>query len=152
MNTEGATQDDESLGALFEEPDEKGNSPERASDERVVGQVDPNLDFVVEKSELIKTQESDESLKPVWNEAKRPGELGDEYVGYYADNGVLLRSWTTLSIPASDHWMVKRQIVVPQVYSKKILEMAHKGNLAGHMGVRKILGKIVLFLLTQSER
>ncbi len=91
MDTKGATQD-ESLGALFEEPDEKGNSPERASDERVVGQEEPNLNFVVEKSELIKAQEGDESLKPVWNEAKRLNELGDKYVGYYENNGMLLRS------------------------------------------------------------
>ncbi len=39
--------------------------------------------------------------------------------------------------------MVKRQIVVPRVYRKKILEMAHEGNLAGHLGVRKTLGKIL---------
>ncbi len=74
VDTERATQEKESLGALFEETDEKGNSLERASDERVVGQVEPNLDYVVEKSELTEVQESDESLKPVWNEAKRLGE------------------------------------------------------------------------------
>ncbi len=61
MDTEGETQEDEGLGVLFEEPDEKGNNPERASDERVVGQVEPNLDFVVEKSEFINAQEGDES-------------------------------------------------------------------------------------------
>ncbi len=152
MDTMGATQEDEGLGALFEGPDEKGNSPEYAGDERVVGQVDPNLDFVVEKSEFIKTQESDESLKPVWNEAKRPGELGDEYVGYYVDNGVLLRNWRPLTAPISDRWMVKKQIVIPQVYRKKILEMSYEGNLPGHLGVRKTLGKILSFLLAQSER
>ncbi len=81
MNTEGAAQEDESLGALFEEPNEKGNSPEHASDERVAGQVEPNLNFVIEKSKLIKDQESDENLKHVWNEAKRLDELGDVYVG-----------------------------------------------------------------------
>ncbi len=65
MDTEGATQEDEGLGVLFEEPDKKGNNPERVSDEAVVGQVEPNLDFVVEKSELINAQESDRSLKPI---------------------------------------------------------------------------------------
>ncbi|XP_063868212.1 uncharacterized protein LOC135104613 [Scylla paramamosain] len=55
--------------------------------------------------------------------------------------------------PTSDHWMVKRQIVVPRVYRKKILEMAHEGNLAGHLGVTKNPRKNrVSFLLAQSER
>ncbi len=54
-----ATQEDRSLSVLFEEPAEKRNSPYLASDERIVGQVEPNLDFVVEKSELTKAQESD---------------------------------------------------------------------------------------------
>ncbi len=49
------------------------------NDETVVGHLD--FFFLVEKSELIKAQESNESLKPVWNEAKRLDELGNEYVG-----------------------------------------------------------------------
>ncbi len=100
MDTEGATQEDEGLGVLFEEPDEKGNNPECASDEPVVGQV--------EKSELIKAQESDESLNSVWNEANRLGEIDNEYVGYYVDNEVLMRSCRSLTAPTYDHWMVKR--------------------------------------------
>ncbi len=78
--------------------------------------MEPNLDFVVKKIELINAQESDESLKPVWNEVKRQGELGDEYVSYYVNNGVLLRSWRPLTAPTFDHWMVETQIVVAQVY------------------------------------
>ncbi len=73
-------------------------------------------------------------------------------MGYYVNNGVLIRSWRPLTTPTSDHWMVKRQIVVPLVYRKKILEMAHKGNLAGQLGTRKTLGKIQSFSLAQSER
>ncbi|XP_063879416.1 uncharacterized protein LOC135110719 [Scylla paramamosain] len=130
MDAEGATQEDEGLGVLFEEPDEKGTNPECTSGGPVVGQVGPNLDFLVQKNELIKAQESDESLKSAWNEANRLGELDNEYVGYYVNNGVLMRSWRPLTAPTSDHWMVKRQIVVPWVYRKKILEMAHEGGQA----------------------
>ncbi len=65
VDTKGAAQEDENLSALFEERDEKGNSLEYASNERVVGQVEPNLNFVIEKSELIKAQESAKNLKPV---------------------------------------------------------------------------------------
>ncbi len=54
-----ATQEDRSLSVLFEEPAEKRNSPYLTNDERIVGQVEPNHDFVVEKSELTKAQESD---------------------------------------------------------------------------------------------
>ncbi len=64
-----------------------------------------------------------------------------------------MRSWRPLTALTSDHWMVKRQIVVPRVYRKKILEMAHEGNPAGHLRVRKNLRKDpVSFLLAQIER
>ncbi len=42
-------------------------------------------------------------MKVIWNEAKRLSELDDEYVGYYVDNGVLMRSWRPLTAPTSDH-------------------------------------------------
>ncbi len=41
MDTEGALQEDEGLGVLFKEPDEKRTNPQCASGEPVVGQVEP---------------------------------------------------------------------------------------------------------------
>ncbi len=73
-----------------------------------MSQVEPNLDFVVEKNELIKAEESHESMKSIFNEAKRLGELDIEYVGYYVDNEVLMRSCMSLTAPIYDHLMVKR--------------------------------------------
>lgn len=138
-----AEQEDRGPDSTFVGVEEKGNRQENENNKMVECQVETNIDFVVEKNELVKAQEGDESLKPIWNEAKRLGDLDDEYVGYYVDRGILMRSWRPLETPASAHWMMKRQIVVPQVYRRKLLEMAHEGNLAGHLGVRKTLGKIL---------
>ena len=85
-------------------------------------------------------------MKILWTEAKRLGELDE-------NRGILMLSWRPLEVPASEQWKMKKIYiyVVLQVYRQKILEMEHKGNLAGHLGIKKTLGKILSFLLAQSE-
>lgn len=98
----------------------------------------------------MKEQEKDASLISLWKEAKRSDELDENFVGYYVDSGVLMRNWRPLEAPANEHWKEKKQIVVPQVYRQKILELAHEGNLAGHLEIRKTLEKMS-FLLAKGE-
>ena len=134
---------DQGLGVLFAEPCELENDISIGNIEKVEDHIEPKIDLEIEKSELVKEQEKDESLKSLWYEAKRSDVLDENFVGYYVNRGILMRSWRPLKVPAYEHWKMKQQIVVPQVYRQKILEMAHEGNLAGHLGIRKTLGKIL---------
>lgn len=140
---EEVTQEDQGLGVMFAEPNELENGRNIGNIERVEGHIEPKIDIEINKSELVREQESDESLKSLWDEAKRSDGSDENFVGHYVDRGVLMRSWRPLKVPAGEHWQVKTQIVVPQVYRQKILEMAHEGNLSGHLGIRKTLGKIL---------
>ncbi|KAK3886878.1 hypothetical protein Pcinc_008991 [Petrolisthes cinctipes] len=60
-------QEDQDQGVLFAEPCELENDQ---SNEKVESQIELKIDIEIEKSELVKEQEKDESLKSLWNEAK----------------------------------------------------------------------------------
>lgn len=143
VEPEETTHEDQDLQVLFAEPGEIETDQRDGNIEKVESQVEPKIDMEIEKSMLVGEQEKDESLKPLWDEAKKSDELDENFVGYYVDRGILMRSWRPLEVPADEHWNMKKQIVVPQVYRQKILEMAHEGNLAGHLGIRKTLRKVL---------
>ena len=69
--TEEEVQEDQNLGILFVEPCEIENNQSFENVEKVEDQIEPNVEMEIEKSELVKEQENDESLKSLWNEAKR---------------------------------------------------------------------------------
>ena len=54
-----------------------------------------------------------------------------------------MRNWRSVDAPSTHHWMMKRQIVVPEVYKIKVMEIAHEDSLSGHLGVRKTLKRIL---------
>ena len=97
--------------------------------------------FSVNTDELIKAQRADEKLKELYCEAER-GDVGEEYIGYYVQRGILMRNWRSVDAPSTHHWMIKRQIVVPELYKRKVMKMAHEGSFSGHLGVRKTLKRI----------
>ena len=140
---EEVTQEDPDLGDFFVEPSDLKISLGNEENNQVEQLVEPKVEIEIEKNTLIQEQEKDGSLKTLWNEARKADNVDEDYVGSYVEGGVLMRSWRPLDSPANEHWKVKRQIVVPQIYRKKILELAHEGSLAGHLGVRKTLGKIM---------
>ena len=98
--------------------------------------------FPVDTDELIKAQGADEKLKELYCEAKR-SDVCDGYIGYYVQKGVLMRSWRSVEAPSTHHWMIKKQIVIPEVYKRRVMEIAHEGSLSGHLGVRKTLRRIL---------
>lgn len=71
---------------------------------------------------------------------------------FYVRGGVLTRNWGLPDAPASDHWIVKRQIVIPEKYKERIMEVAHGDNLAGHLGVRTALRRFCQNFLGQISK
>lgn len=53
--------------------------------------------------------------------------------GYFVNDGVLMRKWTSPKMPCQDNWSIVFQVVVPSAYCLT----SHYHFLAGHMGVRK---------------
>lgn len=101
------------------------------------GKVFPSRD------ELKLEQEKDETLSPLFEEAISEDEVAAVSCGYFVVDGVLMRKWTSPKMSCQDDWSSVFQVVVPSAYRSDILHLAHDHCLAGHMGVRKTLDRVL---------
>ena len=53
-----------------------------------------------------------------------------------------MRKWSPPDVPLSAEWSVIHQIVVPKVYKRDILKLAHESPMGGHLGINKTNSKI----------
>ena len=92
---------------------------------------------------LVKAQREDVSLLPLFEQAQGSECESGPTTKYLLDDGVLFRRWLPPNYSQDDApWAAVDQIVVPSVYRKALLELAHDGHLSGHFGVRKTQDKI----------
>ncbi|KAG0718479.1 hypothetical protein GWK47_000795 [Chionoecetes opilio] len=92
---------------------------------------------------LVAAQKEDEGLWPMLEQAQESkGDTGPTTT-YYLKEGVLCRRWLPPTFSQADaSWAAVEQIVVPVPYRHTILELAHDGRFAGHLGSRKTLAKV----------
>ena len=95
------------------------------------------------RKKLIEYQENDPEIRELKEKALDKDEIQRVPVGYYVDNGVLMRKFRPPEVSVEDVWTVVNQIVVPKVYRKEIIAMAHDLPLGGHLGVNKTVEKIL---------
>lgn len=124
------------LGAVFDQhvsslPQEFGNDL----------QVSDGLSL--SRKQLITEQSSDPEIAELREKALPNDEIVKVPVGFYLEDGVLMRKWRPPDIPANEDLAVINQVVVPKVYRKDILTMAHSLPLGGHLGVNKTVNKIM---------
>ncbi|XP_063601112.1 uncharacterized protein LOC134777204 [Penaeus indicus] len=134
------------VGNLFEEElATNGDAVEVKKNEQgtIKMKIDILPDFVVDKKELVKFQMGDESLTGCWSEAKRNGGENDVTIGFYVHGDVLMRKWRPVDVPVSDHWEVRKQIVVPKEYREHVIALSHDSYLSGHLGVRKTTDRLL---------
>ena len=93
--------------------------------------------------ELIKQQESDPDLIPLWQEVLDDDEAAKVPTCFYRKSGVLMRKWRSPTAPCQDEWQVSHQIVVPSCYHNDILHLAHSSSLAGHLGINKTYQRVI---------
>ena len=62
---------------------------------------------------------------------------------YYTKSSVLMRKWSPPGRPTDEDWTAVHQVVVPPRYRKEILRLAHGIPMAGHLGVRKTVARIL---------
>ena len=102
--------------------------------------VDKLVEQVMNRDELVKAQQADDSLTSLHELAVDKTEVVKSPCFYY-DNGLLMRFYRPAKFSPSDTWSEKRQIVVPTSVRSYILEFAHDGP-GGHLGIYKTLYKI----------
>ena len=103
--------------------------------------IDELVNKVMNRDELIKAQQDDNSLGPLLKAAEDKTEVVKSPC-FYFDNGLLMRFYRPAKFSVTDTWSEKRQIVVPISVRSHILELAHDGP-GGHLGVYKTLYKIL---------
>ena len=94
------------------------------------------------RKQLIAEQSSDPEIAEL-REKFLPDDEIPVPIGYYLKDEVLMRKWRPPDIPASEDSAVVNRVVVPKVYRKEILTMAHSLPLGGHLGVNKTVNKIM---------
>lgn len=113
---------------------------------------DRHSDTAIAESELlaepishegIKTaQREDVSLTKCFSAAESPQPNKVNAAEYVIENGLMLRKWHPHR-DGENEWDVVCQIVLPTVYRKQVLSLAHDHDLAGHLGVTKTYNRIL---------
>lgn len=92
---------------------------------------------------LIQEQHQDPSLAPLWRRAGTVEDSKGVAVAEFVDQGILMRKWRPSDRPADEDWWVQVQIVAPSGFRGEILRLAHETPLAGHLGVKKTLARVL---------
>jgi len=103
---------------------------------------DHNEEKVLSRDHLILEQNRDPGLVSIVASALSEEEAKHVPVCYYIQDQVLMRKWRPPQVPANENWKVVNQVVVPKVYRRNILNLAHDNPVAGHLGVNKTYDRI----------
>ena len=127
----------------------KNWDPEIALSDTILVKIETlEFDKVLPSQEEFKLeQEKDATLSSLFGEAMPEDEITAVSCGYFVDNEVLMRKWTSHKMSCQDDWSSVFQVVVPSAYRPDILHLAHDHCLAGHMGVRKTLDCVLRLFL-----
>ena len=98
---------------------------------------------VFSRENLILEQEKDPDISSLLNKALSEDEISSVPIGFYFQNGVLMRKWRPTDVPADADWTVKHQVVLPKPFRNEVLSIAHENSLAGHLGVTKTYYKVL---------
>ena len=102
--------------------------------------VKPKPPLTDNSASLLKEQEVDPSLIPLWKMAHRP----NEDHGYFVDETTKLLMYRVdpSLVPPYPDDAGNVQIVVPKCHRTKLIEWAHEHPAAGHVGSKKVIDRI----------
>ncbi|KAJ8334061.1 hypothetical protein SKAU_G00397000 [Synaphobranchus kaupii] len=107
---------------------------------RAVGTSEPSH---FTREALVREQHQDGTLAALWKEAVTEEESQDVAAGVYVQDDVLMRKWQPVDRPANEDWWVRSQVVVPLQFWEEVMQLSHATPMAGHLGVRKTLERIL---------
>ena len=118
------------------------SSPKHSQDFKHVLSGDSE-DDPLSHNKLVIEQENNPELKDLGQRALTLQKAEEVPVCFCKQNGVLMSKWRPPDAPASDERQVVHQIVVPKVYHREVISIAHDSPMAGHLGVRKTHDRIL---------
>ncbi|XP_072175608.1 uncharacterized protein [Diadema setosum] len=69
----------------------------------------------------------------------------NETVKFYKRDGILMRRWRPPDATSDEDFRDIHQVVVPKMYRKEIISLAHEAPLAGHLGINKTQEKVLRY-------
>ena len=90
-----------------------------------------------------KEQNSDPEIRQLCQHALEESQVFTVPRCCFFKQGALTRKWRPPTAPASQEWSVVFQIVIPSIYHKMVLSLAHDTPLAGHLVVNKACGHLL---------
>ena len=88
-------------------------------------------------------QENDPELTDLCDRALTLQEAEEVPVCFYKQNYVLMIEWRPPDASANDEWQIAHQIVVPKVYYREVISIAHDSPMAGHLGIGRVHDRIL---------
>ena len=98
---------------------------------------------VISREKLIGEQEKYPELLLLSQKALSSEEEEKTPVCYFKQDGMLMRKWIPPDALLQEDWKVVHQIVIPSVYRKEVIGVAHDSPLSGHLGVNKTYNRIL---------
>ena len=98
---------------------------------------------VISRQNLIEEQSNDKELLDLFKIALTPVEAEKVSVGYLIKDDILMRKWSPTACDNNEKGETVYQIVVPTVYRREVLELAHDLPMSGHLGVRKTYNRVL---------
>ena len=95
------------------------------------------------RKQLIINQKKDPDFIPLISSALPPEEAAKVGECLYLKDDVLVRKWRPPDAPLDQEWQVVYQIVVPKIYRRDIMSLAHDTPMSGHLGINKTYLKIL---------
>ena len=95
-------------------------------------------------SKLVTEQEQDMEILNIKNRALSEIEAEKVPVCYFVNSSnILMRKWRPPNVPASNEWCIVYQIVIPPIYRKDVLVLAHDTPFSGHLGIEKTYRRVL---------
>ncbi len=95
----------------------------------------------IDRATFAAEQKQDPSLACCRDSAVTREDIASKPIGYFYEDGVLMRKWTP-STSDNSGWDTHYQMVVPKCFREQVLSVAHD-NVAGHLGVTKTLYRVM---------
>ncbi|KAI5627802.1 hypothetical protein C0J50_8349 [Silurus asotus] len=101
------------------------------------------IDQPVTRDQLVAAQKSDPSLTQCFELAANQSSSERYQSMYRIEDWVLMRKWSPVS--PDDRWLETFQLVVPCLFRKHVLSLAHDHPCSGHAGIRKTYRRILRY-------
>ena len=97
---------------------------------------------IITRQTLVHEQTQDSELADLHRRVLSEDEADKVSTCFVKQNDLLIRNFRPPDIPANHEWAEIYQIVVPQIYRKDIMSIAHEKPMGGHLGVTKTFNRI----------